>query len=287
MPRGYPKEQEIKYVTQIDQEQAPRQNQDVPHSPFMEEDLKPVQVKWFFRAMEALDGEGVRYLVAGAFGLHHHTGFWRGTKDLDLLVLPKDREVAIEAVAATSLQDMFYREPYDRAWIYRSTRDGVIVDLIWQLANKEDEVDESWFERGQPADFFGKPVQMVSAADLCWMKLFVFQLQRCDWPDIINIIRGTQGKLDWDVLLRQVGPHWRLLCAVVDIYDWLCPAERTFIPPPFRQELERRRRSNMDADLECHRDLFDSRPWLTDPGAAYSPYHPAPGDESPLEMPHR
>jgi hypothetical protein len=256
-------------VLDIDREPLPPLLPDVPHSMQMEEDLKPVQVKWFLRAMEALDREGVRYLVAGAFGLHHHTGFWRGTKDLDLLILPRDREVAIEAVAATGLQDMFFREPYDRAWIFRSTRDGVIVDIIWMLANKEDTVSEEWFDRGEPADFFGKQVQMVSAADMCWMKLFVFQLKRCDWPDIINVIRGTQGSLDWGVLLRQVGPHWRLLCALVDIYDWLCPDERYIIPESFREELEHRRRTNADENRECRRDLFDSRPWLTDPGAGY------------------
>jgi len=255
-------------VLEIEMEPAPPAEPNLPHAMHMEEDLKPVQVKWFLRAMEALERENVPYLVAGAFGLHRHTGFWRGTKDVDLLVLPEHREIAIEAVAGTGMQDMFYTQPYDREWIYRSTRDGVIVDLIWQLANKEDEVDPTWFERGEPAEFFGKAVKMVGAADMCWMKLFVFQHERCDWPDVINVIRGTCGKMDWDVLLQQVQPHWRLLCALVDIYDWLCPSERHFVPDTFRAELEARRGSNAD-DAPCRANLLDSRPWLTDPGAAW------------------
>jgi hypothetical protein len=233
----------------------------------LEEQLRPEERRWFPRVLRALHQEGVPFMLAGAFALYYHTGFWRGTKDLDVLVLPEHREQAIEAVEGAGLRDMFAEEPYDREWIFRSRRDGVIVDLIWRMANYSDDVSPEWIARSTPAEFLGVPVRVVNPADLCWMKLFVFQRLRCDWPDIINIIRGTQGDLDWNLLLREVGPHWRLLCALVDIYDWLCPPERAFIPPTFRAELEARRRSHADADPECRKDLFDTRPWLTGPGA--------------------
>ncbi len=233
--------------------------------------LRLQEKTWFPRALRALHEEGVPFLLAGAFGLVHYTGFWRGTKDLDALILPEHREIAIEAVTSIGMRDMFEREPYDREWIFRTERDDVIVDLIWRLANKADDVDRSWFERASSGEFMGIPVQFVSAADLCWMKLFVFQLRRCDWPDIINVIRGTRGSLDWDHLLHQVGPHWRLLCALVNIYDWLCPNERHFIPDHFRDSLEDLRREDTDAaDSESRHVLFDSRPWLAEAGAGYT-----------------
>jgi hypothetical protein len=241
--------------------------------------LKPEQRKWFPRAVRALQEEGVSFLMAGAFGLYHHTGFWRGTKDMDLLILHAHREAAIEAVCGAGFHDLFSDEPYDRDWIFRAVRNGVIVDLIWSLANKEDDVDQKWFDRSSTGEFFGMPLQMVSAADMCWMKLFVFQLHRCDWPDIINVIRGTKGNLDWNALLRQVGPHWRLLCALVEIYDWLCPPERHFIPREFRARLEELRRRNADAGHACRNDLFDSRPWLTHPGAGSSADSPSSSEE--------
>jgi hypothetical protein len=233
-------------------------------------DLKGPEREWFGKAIEALNGEGIPFLFAGAFGLYHYTGLWRGTKDLDVLILPEHRERAIRAVTGTGLGDLYDQEPYDREWIFRSTRDGVIVDLIWQLANKVDALDQSWMDRGLSTQFLGMPIRVVSAADLCWMKLFVFQRGRCDWPDIINVIRGTGGRLDWDHLLAEVGPHWRLLCALTDIFDWLCPSERSFIPRAFRLELEDRRRKDLDGSESCHPDLFDSRPWLTRPGAGCS-----------------
>lgn len=232
-------------------------------------DLSPAQRRWFSRAIRALTYAHIPFLAAGGFALHHHTGFWTGGKDMDFLVLPERREDAIEALCGAGFRDFFKDEPYDREWIFRGVREGVIVDLIWRLANKEDDIDESWFDRSAAGMVLDMPVQVVSAADLCWMKLFVFQRKRCDWPDLINIIRGTQGRLDWQHLLKEVGFHWRLLCALVNIYDWLCPPERHYIPDWFRDTLEDYRRRNLDAHDACRNDLFDTRPWLAKPGAAF------------------
>jgi hypothetical protein len=224
----------------------------------------------FFQVIRAMKKAEVPFLVAGAFGVFHHTGFWRGTKDMDLLILPDHRERAIKVLCQAGLDDMFDQEWYDREWIFRSTRNGLIVDLIWRLANKVGDVDPGWFERGSSGHFFEVPVRYVSAADLCWMKLFVFQRLRCDWPDLLNVIRGTGGNLDWDHLLRQSGPHWRLLSGLVEIYDWLCPPERHFIPSHFRRALEERHLANGDEGTPCRPELFDWRPWLTGPKAGHS-----------------
>jgi hypothetical protein len=244
-------------------------------APLERDVLKPKEHKWFGRAIRALNRERIPFLVAGAFGLYHYTGFWRGTKDLDVLVLPEYREAAIEAVTGAGMKDLFDQEPYDREWIYRSTRDGVIFDIIWRLANKADDVDHTWFEHASNGVIEGEPVKVVSAADMCWMKLFVFQRNRCDWPDIMNVIRGTGGKLNWNHLLTQVGPHWRLLYALIEIFDWVCPGDRHYVPDWFREELERRRRADTpdDRQAECRNDLFDTRPWLTAPGAGYTGEH--------------
>jgi hypothetical protein len=230
-------------------------------------DVRPEEHRWYRRAIEALNRRGIRCMLAGAFGLYFHTGLWRNTKDMDLLVLPEDREDAIEAICGAGLRDLFPQEAYDREWIFRGTRDGIIVDLIWRLANKADEVGPDWFERAPHGTFLGLPVQYASAADMCWMKLFVFQAKRCDWPDLLNVIRGTQGHMDWNHLLQEVGEHWRLLCGLVDVFDWLCPAERHYIPRDFRQQLEALRRSDADAGHASREDLFDTRSWLTQPGA--------------------
>jgi Uncharacterised nucleotidyltransferase len=231
----------------------------------------------FGRALDAMEQAGIPFMIAGAFGVHHYTGLWRNTKDMDLVVLPRDREAACEALHRAGMSDYFYVEPYDREWIFRSYDEGEIVDVIWRLANKVDDVDETWFTRAPEGEFAGHRVRFVPPEELIWMKLFVFQAQRCDWPDIINLLRGTEGRIDWEHLLNRVGAHWRLLRALVDIFDWLCPKERPFIPASFRRALAERDRLDLDRDAECRNVLLDSRPWLaTAGGGATEENHPQP-----------
>jgi Uncharacterised nucleotidyltransferase len=231
----------------------------------------------FGRVLKAMEQAGFPFMIAGAFALHAYTGLWRNTKDMDLVVLPRDREAACMALRRAGMSDYYEVQPYDREWIFRSHEGDEIVDVIWRLANKVDDVNEGWFEHAPAGTFAGHCVRFVPPEELIWMKLFVLQPERCDWPDIINLIRGTEGRIDWGHLLALVGAHWRLLRAVVEIFDWLCPREREFIPASFRRELARRERRDADRDAECRNVLLDSRPWLAVPGGgATEENHPQP-----------
>ena len=53
-------------------------------------------------AIKALRATGRPFMLGGAFGLATYTGRWRNTKDLDLYVLPQDREILAEALAPAS-----------------------------------------------------------------------------------------------------------------------------------------------------------------------------------------
>jgi hypothetical protein len=222
---------------------------------------------WFSRALDALREREIPFVIAGAFGVYHYTGFWRGTKDLDVLILEEHRQDAVAAACSTGLCDMLEKEPYDPGWIFRATRDDLIVDLIWRLPNGVGKVERDWMQRASPARFLGAPVGVTSAADLIWMKLFVLQRERCDWPDIVNIIRGTEGRLDWEHLLGRVGPHAGLLQAALTLYDWLCPGERSFIPEGIRERLHEMSLNRGSVNGACRNDLLDSRPWFAAAGA--------------------
>src|SRR4051812_49001026 len=87
-------------------------------------------------AMQSARHAGVPFMVGGAFALGVYTGRWRPTKDVDLLILPKDRDKMIEALTRAGFKDYHDQLHYDRGWIYRSTRDNYIVDVIWRMANR-------------------------------------------------------------------------------------------------------------------------------------------------------
>jgi hypothetical protein len=102
------------------------------------------------------------------------------------------------------MQDYFDTKPYDRNWIYRAHDGDVIVDSIWAMANKRAQVDRGWLERGPEIEMFGQNFRVVPPEELIWSKLYVLQRDRCDWPDILNLISATGSYLDWNHLLGRV-----------------------------------------------------------------------------------
>ncbi|MBI3911467.1 MAG: nucleotidyltransferase family protein [Armatimonadetes bacterium] len=228
--------------------------------------LDESEVALFGCAIAALRDRGIPFLVVGAHAVYQYTGVWRNTKDLDLAIVPGDRKAAVETLRDLGLNDYFVVEAYDQEWIFRAHAGSVIVDLIWMFANKVARVSADWFRRARPGWLAGEAARFAAPEDLIWMKLMVLQRGRCDWPDLLNIIRGTHGRLDWQLLLANVGPHWPLLRALIQVYDWLCPAEHSFIPAPFRAILEERARAMLPGGELCRAALLDWRPWLAAPG---------------------
>ena len=206
---------------------------------------------------------GVRFAMSGGFTGSFYTGVWRNTKDMDLCVLPSNREALIDATRRAGLHDLHDEKPYDRRWIYRATRDGVIVDTIWQLANFRDQVDDAWLECGPEVVLYGESVRLVPPEEMIWSKIHIVQRERCDWPDVINLIYATGAALDWSRLIRRMrGPDERLLGSVMLLFSWLAPGRaRTFpewiwgalrIAPPG---------DGPDRD-DARVALLESRPWF-------------------------
>src|SRR5262249_36390847 len=109
--------------------------------------LKPIQFRWadaisgsewklYRAAIRALRNERIEFLVGGGFARAGFTGHWRDTKDIDFYVRPEDRGRAQRALTKARFADYFQKLPYDRAWIYRSYKKNVIVDVIWAMANQ-------------------------------------------------------------------------------------------------------------------------------------------------------
>src|SRR6185369_2812950 len=108
-------------------------------------------------------------------------------KDLDLYVLPSYRARAIDTVTRLGLTDYFEQFPYERHWIYRATLNGMIVDIIWAMANRRFEVD-SWWMSGPSVQFRGRTVKVLPAEAILRDKLYIMQRDRCDWPDVMNLL---------------------------------------------------------------------------------------------------
>lgn len=207
---------------------------------------------------------GIPFAVGGAFAIATYTGNLRNTKDLDLYITAQYREAMIDILTGAGLSDYHSLRPYDRGWIYRGIRNGVIVDVIWSMANRRSLVDDDWVRRGPRINLRGEALRVLPPEELIWAKLYVIQRDRCDWSDVLNILYSTAATLDWQRLLARVSDDTPLLAGVMSVFAWLFPGrvgglpswlwERLRVSPPPAA-------GQPDVDPERVR-LLDTRPWL-------------------------
>jgi len=189
------------------------------------------------RAIEAMRASGIRFLLGGGFALATYTGRWRNTKDIDFYIMEKDRDAAIAALTQAGFEDLFPQLPYDRKWIYRSTKSGVIVDIIWAMANQRAQVDEIWFENAVTASVRNERLQVVPLEEFLWCKVYILQRDHCDWTDIFNSLYAAGPLVDWDHLLWRLEEDWPLLKGLLMVYGWLCPKQARELPASLRKRL--------------------------------------------------
>lgn len=223
----------------------------------------------------AIQQAGVASLIGGAMALATYTRHWRNTKDIDVIVRPRERQAAVAAIRAAGFEDYFPHEPYDRSWIFRGFKNEVIFDVIWELPNHRVVIDDAWFERAWPVQLRGAVHAAVPPEELIRVKLYVMQRERCDWVDVLNVLGGAHDEVDWGWLVRRMGRDLPLLHAMLALFNWMCPGRARALPVWLRQQFALPPVDDAQPQLTEERRvrLFDSRPW-------FAPHQPA---DRPLE----
>ena len=218
--------------------------------------------------LEAIQERSLPYMIAGGLAFSLYARRWRRTKDMDLLVLAHDRQQFIDLLRELGFEDYYAHQPYKRSWIYRAFREGVIVDVIWKMANDRADVDETWFAHAPVVSMRGLNVRVVSPEELIWAKMYVMHHDRCDWPDVLNILHMQADRIDWEHLLDRLGEDRLLLVGLLAVFRWLCPDRWGNVPEWVKQELglaqlpvERSRISDQQRAtlLDSYHDWFGPR----------------------------
>lgn len=191
-------------------------------------DLKTFESeKSVFRdAIVALNRARISYVLGGAFAIYYHTGIWRDTKDMDVFLLPQDIGKALGALRHAG----FTAAIEDEHWLGKALKDGYIIDLIFGEGNWTHPVDREWIDRSHPARLLEEPVHVAAIEELIWSKAYVASRDRFDGADIVHLIRASKGAIDWHHLLDRFGPHWQLLLAYVNLFLFVYPGDRRYVP---------------------------------------------------------
>ncbi len=216
----------------------------------------------YMKALRALQDSGVRFMVGGAFAVYHYTNWWRNTHDIDVYVTQDQVQAAAEALSSVGFVDIGEQAAGDKDWIYHSGQKGLILDVIWRFANLVNYITDEWFSRASVGEFLGLHLNFLPLEELIWIKVFVINRHRCDWPDVMRLAQAQCQRLDWGRLMSLLGEHWLLLAALVDVFDWQYPSSMGCIPDSIRNELaEKRLKYRQNPPTVVDREqLLD--PWL-------------------------
>jgi hypothetical protein len=219
--------------------------------------------KLYQSVMALASKRGLPFVIGGGLAFSAYSGRYRNTKDMDVMVTPDTRDAMIQTVSDCGFVDYHDELPYDRSWIYRGHRDGVIFDTIWCMPNHRAEVDPLWMERGWPITIRGMQLRLLAPEELLWGKLYVVQRDRCDWPDILNIVHGVGRKMDWQYLFDRIGEDLPVLSGVMGVFRWMCPAAAQSLPDWIWPKLALAPPDPESGPSDCGRSqVLDGRNWF-------------------------
>ena len=184
----------------------------------------------YHKVISKAQDEGIEFALGGGLAFSEYARRLRNTKDLDLFLCPEDKDRMVEIVTDAGFGDYYEKQPYERHWIYRGFRDGVIVDIIWRMANHHTDVDRGWLKRGKEIQIRDTKLRLIPVEELVWAKLFVMQRERCDWPDLLNVLAAEAKNIDWERLIERLGEETFLLGGLMNVFRWMCPRTSAELP---------------------------------------------------------
>jgi len=226
--------------------------------PFPEE-----QRQLFREVLQLFNAKGIPYAVSGAFALQKHTGIWRDTKDLDLFLSADDTAAALGALHAAG----FETEVCDPVWLAKAHRGEYFVDLITGMSNAVITVDRSWIAHASRTEVFGVPTCVLAPEELVASKLFVTRRERFDGADIVHVIHGAGGRLDWSRVLALAGDHWGMVLWAIVLFQYVYPAQAGYIPRAVWDDLLarfRRQVEHPDPKAQFRGSLIDENMFAID-----------------------
>jgi Uncharacterised nucleotidyltransferase len=217
---------------------------------------------FYIDALRKLEEANISFLVGGAFAFSHYAHIPRVTKDIDIFVKPEDLPRVLEAFERFGYQTQV---PYPH-WLGKISRDGHVMDVIFNSGNGVARVDDLWFDHAVKTNVLGLIVRMMPVEEMLWSKAFIQERERFDGADVLHLLRETGPSLDWPRLLMRFGDYWRVLLSHLILFGFVYPDKRQNIPNWVMEELIRRlsvSRPNLQSDI-CYGTFLSREQYLHD-----------------------
>ena len=213
-----------------------QEGQQLPITSSQEPDWASEARECYRDVVQVLQQAEVPCTVGGAFAMQKHTGIWRSTKDLDVLLVPTD----VPRALAQLEKNGFETHVEDPVWLAKAHRGKYFVDLITGVGNASLLVDESWIDRSSIDYILETPCRILPPEELIASKCFVARRERFDGADIAHLVFICGKQLDWQRILQLLGVHWELLLWSLALFAYTYPAHTDLVPESLWGELIQR-----------------------------------------------
>ena len=223
----------------------------------------PEQTRVFARGLRALNEAGVPYLIAGAMAKHAYTGIWRNTKDLDIFLKPADLEPALAVFAGAGFDNAIEF----RHWLAKARQEPYFIDVIFGTGHGQLQIDDSWFNNSRSIKIAGVQAQLIPPEELIVSKMYVAERYRFDGADVLHVIQGTRGKIDWQRILALLDDNRDLLLPYLLLFAFVYPGRTDYLPQSLMVELfeeARRRWSDRHGRQDFRGTLLDPFSFIVD-----------------------
>jgi predicted nucleotidyltransferase len=150
-------------------------------------------------AVHAVGGAGIAYVMIGGIpsSVMGRNRWTEDGADIDFFVKAQDAKRTLEELENAG----FLTKEAEPHWLFKATRDRVLVDVIYRSSG-DIYLDDEMVERSFDGEFKGVPVRLVAAEDLIVMKAIAHREETARyWHDALGILGRTD--LDWEYLLRR------------------------------------------------------------------------------------
>jgi Uncharacterised nucleotidyltransferase len=148
------------------------------------------------RAVAALEGQGVPYILGGGLGCWARGGP-PSSNDIDLMLKREDAERAQEALAEAGMRP----ETPPEQWLRKAWDGDILIDLIFEPSGMK--IDDEVIARGDELSVMAMHIRVMDLNDILITKLMALDEHSADYGDLILITRSLREQIDWGRLREE------------------------------------------------------------------------------------